>query len=139
MLALLQRVSEARVEVDGQTVAEIGPGLLVLLGIEVGDDEASADRMVGKILGLRIFDDAEGKMNVPLGDRQVICVSQFTLCADTSKGTRPGFATAAPPESAEPLYERVRDGLGGLGGEGLGDVERAHGLPFDRWRVSSPW
>lgn len=116
MLALLQRVSEARVEVDGQAVAEIGPGLLVLLGIEVGDDEASADRMVGKILGLRIFDDAEGKMNVPLGARQVICVSQFTLCADTSKGTRPGFPTAAPPESAEPLYERVRDGLGGLGG-----------------------
>jgi len=116
MLALLQRVSEARVEVDGQPVAEIGPGLLVLLGIEVGDDEASADRMVGKILGLRIFDDAEGKMNLPVGDRQVICVSQFTLCADTSKGTRPGFPTAAPPESAEPLYERVRDGLGGLGG-----------------------
>jgi len=116
MLALLQRVSEARVEVDGQTVAEIGPGLLVLLGIETGDDEASADRMVEKILGLRIFDDAEGRMNVSLADRQVICVSQFTLCADTSKGTRPGFPTAAPPESAEPLYERVRDGLGGLGG-----------------------
>ena len=116
MLALLQRVANARVEVDGQTVGEIGPGLLVLVGIEVGDDESSADRMVGKILGLRIFDDAEGKMNETLGDRQAICVSQFTLCADTSKGTRPGFSTAAPPDRAEPLYERVRDGLGGVGG-----------------------
>jgi D-tyrosyl-tRNA(Tyr) deacylase len=116
LLALLQRVSEARVEVGGEMVAEIGPGLLVLLGVEAGDDEASADRMVAKILGLRIFDDAEGKMGDPLGDRQAICVSQFTLCADTSKGTRPGFSTAAPPSAAEPLYERVRNGLGGLGG-----------------------
>ncbi len=116
MLALLQRVANARVEVDGQTVGEIGPGLLVLVGVEVGDDESSADRMVEKILGMRVFDDAEGKMNEALGDRQAICVSQFTLCADTSKGTRPGFSTAAPPDTAEPLYERVRDGLGGVGG-----------------------
>lgn len=116
MLALLQRVANARVEVDGQTVGEIGPGLLVLVGVEVGDDEPSADRMVEKILGMRVFDDAEGKMNEALGDRQAICVSQFTLCADTSKGTRPGFSTAAPPDTAEPLYERVRDGLGGVGG-----------------------
>lgn len=116
MLALLQRVANARVEVDGQPVGEIGPGLLVLVGVEVGDDESSADHMVEKILGLRIFDDAEGKMNEALGDRQAICVSQFTLCADTSRGTRPGFSTAAPPDTAEPLYERVRDGLGGVGG-----------------------
>jgi D-tyrosyl-tRNA(Tyr) deacylase len=116
VLALLQRVANARVEVDGQTVGEIGPGLLVLVGVEVGDDESSADRMVEKILGMRVFDDAEGKMNEALGDRQAICVSQFTLCADTSKGTRPGFSTAAPPDTAEPLYERVRDGLGGVGG-----------------------
>lgn len=116
MLALLQRVANARVEVDGQTVGEIGPGLLVLVGVEFGDDESSADRMVEKILGMRVFDDAEGKMNEALGDRQAICVSQFTLCADTSKGTRPGFSTAAPPDTAEPLYERVRDGLGGVGG-----------------------
>jgi D-tyrosyl-tRNA(Tyr) deacylase len=114
--ALLQRVSEARVDVAGESVGAIGPGLLVLLGVEQGDDEAAADRMIEKVLSLRVFEDADGKMNESLGDRAVLCVSQFTLCADTSSGTRPGFSTAAAPELAETLYERVRDGLGGLGG-----------------------
>lgn len=72
--------------------------------------------MVEKILSLRIFEDAQGKMNEPLGDRGVLCVSQFTLCAETDRGTRPGFSAAAPPQIAEPLYESVRDGLGGEGG-----------------------
>lgn len=94
----------------------IGPGLLVLLGVEQGDDETAADRMIEKVLSLRIFEDSDGKMNEPLGDREVLCVSQFTLCADTSSGTRPGFSSAADAELAEPLYERVRDGLGGCGG-----------------------
>ena len=97
-------------------MAAIGPGLLVLLGVEQGDDEAAADRMIEKVLSLRIFADADGKMNDPLGGREVLCVSQFTLCADTSSGTRPGFSSAADPKWAEPLYERVRDGLGGSGG-----------------------
>ena len=114
--ALLQRVGEARVEVAGECVAAIGNGVLVFLGIEDGDDAATADRMVEKILSLRIFQDSEGKMNEPVGERDALCVSQFTLCAETDRGTRPGFAAAAPPEIAEPLYERVRDGLGGKGG-----------------------
>lgn len=116
MRALLQRVSEARVSVGGELVSEIGPGLLVLLGVEKGDDEHSADRMIEKVRTLRVFADPEGKMNEALGSREALCVSQFTLCADTSRGTRPGFSSAASPEDAEPLYERVRDGLGGKGG-----------------------
>lgn len=116
MRALLQRVVEARVEVGGRCVGSIGPGLLVFLGIEEGDDEVVADRMVEKVTRLRVFDDPEGKMNESLGSREVLCVSQFTLCADTDSGTRPGFSRAASPELAEPLYERVRDGLGGIGG-----------------------
>lgn len=106
MRALVQRVTRAAVRVDGRTVSEIGPGLLVLLGIAHGDDAAAADRLAEKVLALRVFADAAGRMNEPLGERELLCVSQFTLHADTRRGNRPGFAAAAPPEHAEPLYER---------------------------------
>jgi D-tyrosyl-tRNA(Tyr) deacylase len=112
MRALVQRVSRASVSVDGDTVPEIGPGLMVLLGVGEGDGEAEADRLADKVRALRVFDDAEGRMNEPLGEREVLCVSQFTLCADTRKGNRPSFTSAAPPERAEPLYERFCERLG---------------------------
>jgi len=108
MRALVQRVSRAAVRVDGEVTGEIGPGLLVLLGITHDDTEADADRLAGKIAALRIFEDADGKMNDALGDeRRVLCVSQFTLYGDARKGNRPSFVAAARPEQAEPLYERV--------------------------------
>ncbi len=108
----MQRVSRASVSVEGEQVASIGPGMLVLLGIAPGDDEAATDRLAEKLGKLRIFDDSEGKMNEPLGDREVLCVSQFTLYGDTRKGNRPSFTGAAPAELAEPLYERFTDRLG---------------------------
>jgi D-tyrosyl-tRNA(Tyr) deacylase len=116
--ALVQRVSEASVTVDGEEVARIGRGLLVLLGLRRGDGEAEADRLVSKLLALRVFADAEGKMNLAVGDvgGEILCVSQFTLYGDTRKGNRPSFVDAAPPEEAEPLYERVRAALGAAGG-----------------------
>jgi len=110
--ALVQRVARASVRVDGETVAEIGPGLLVLLGVGRDDVEADADRLADKLLRLRLFDDADGRMNEPLGDREVLCVSQFTLYGDARKGNRPSWAAAARPERARPLYERVCDRLG---------------------------
>jgi D-tyrosyl-tRNA(Tyr) deacylase len=106
MRALVQRVSRAAVRVDGELRAEIGPGLLVLLGIGHGDDEADADRLAAKIRALRIFADADGHMNVALGEREILCVSQFTLYGDTRRGNRPSFIAAARPELAEPLYRR---------------------------------
>jgi D-aminoacyl-tRNA deacylase len=106
MRALVQRVSRAAVAVDGQTVAEIGPGLLVLLGVTHDDGDGDAERLAAKVRALRVFEDAEGRMNEPLGDREVLCVSQFTLYADTRRGNRPSFVAAAPPEQAEPLYDR---------------------------------
>src|SRR5436305_3240654 len=106
MRAVVQRVSRAAVEVDGRRVAQIGPGLLVLLGVAGSDTEAEADRLADKVRALRVFADADGRMNEPLGDREVLCVSQFTLFADTARGNRPSFIGAAPPELAEPLYER---------------------------------
>jgi D-aminoacyl-tRNA deacylase len=110
--ALVQRVSRAAVDVDGDRVAEIGPGLLVLLGITHGDTERDADRLADRVRALRIFPDAEGRMNEPLGDaREVLCVSQFTLYGDTRKGNRPAYVAAARPEQAEPLYERFCDRL----------------------------
>jgi D-aminoacyl-tRNA deacylase len=112
MRALVQRVSRAAVSVDGERVAAIGPGLLVLLGVRDGDSDAEADRLADKIRALRIFDDADGRMNEPLGEREVLCVSQFTLYGDARKGNRPSYVEAAPPEIAEPLYERVCDRLG---------------------------
>jgi D-tyrosyl-tRNA(Tyr) deacylase len=108
MRALVQRVSRASVAVDGEVVGEIGAGLLVLLGVTHGDGEREARRIAEKLLALRVFEDAEGRMNAPLGpDREILCVSQFTLYGDTRKGTRPSYGAAAPPEVAEPLYERV--------------------------------
>jgi D-tyrosyl-tRNA(Tyr) deacylase len=104
--ALVQRVSQAAVDVEGERVAQIGPGLLVLLGVSRDDTEAEADRLAEKVRALRIFDDAEGRMNEPLGDREILCVSQFTLYGDTKKGTRPSYIQAAPGDRAEPLYER---------------------------------
>ena len=112
MRALVQRVSQAAVDVEGERVAQIGPGMLVLLGVRVGDDEAVADRIAEKLLKLRIFDDAEGRMNEPLGEREVLCVSQFTLYGDTRRGNRPSYVAAARPEDAEPLYERFCERLG---------------------------
>jgi D-tyrosyl-tRNA(Tyr) deacylase len=111
MRALLQRVSRAAVRVEDETVAAIGPGLLVLLGIARGDTVAAADSLAEKVRALRIFPDAAGQMNEPLGDREVLCVSQFTLCADTRRGNRPSYAEAAPPGEAEPLYEHVCERL----------------------------
>jgi D-aminoacyl-tRNA deacylase len=104
--ALVQRVSRAAVRVDERVVAEIGPGLLVLLGVARDDDAAAADRLAEKVRSLRIFDDQQGRMNEPLGEREVLCVSQFTLYADTRRGNRPSFMAAAGAEQAEPLYER---------------------------------
>jgi len=110
--ALVQRVSIASVTVDGHQVATIGPGLLVLLGIAHEDTEAEADRLADRVRALRIFDDLDGRMNEPLGDRDVLCVSQFTLYGDTRKGNRPSYVAAARPEQAEPLYERFCERLG---------------------------
>ena len=112
MRALVQRVSQAAVDVEGDRVAQIGPGVLVLLGISRDDTEAEADRLAEKVRTLRIFDDAEGKMNEPLGDREILCVSQFTLYGDTRKGNRPSYVQAAPAEQAEPLYDRFCEKAG---------------------------
>jgi D-aminoacyl-tRNA deacylase len=116
--ALVQRVSEASVTVDGAEVARIGRGLLVLLGVRRGDDKAAADRIGAKLLALRVFEDAEGKMNLSVRDvgGELLVVSQFTLYGDARKGNRPSFVEAAPPEEAEPLYERVRAATGAEGG-----------------------
>jgi D-aminoacyl-tRNA deacylase len=112
MRALIQRVRGASVDADGRRVAEIGPGLLVLLGVTHDDGPADADRLADKVRALRIFDDAQGRMNEPLGDREVLCVSQFTLYGDARRGNRPSWVAAARPEHAEPLYERVCERLG---------------------------
>ena len=107
MHALIQRVSEARVTVDGRVTGAIGPGLLVLLCAERGDDRAVADRLLAKLLKLRIFSDAAGKMNLSVQDvgGGLLIVSQFTLAADTAGGNRPSFTNAAPPELGRHLYE----------------------------------
>jgi D-aminoacyl-tRNA deacylase len=112
MRALVQRVSRAAVRAGDEQLAAIGPGLLVLLGVRDGDGQAQADRLADKVRALRVFDDAAGRMNEPLGDRQVLCVSQFTLYGDARRGNRPSYVEAAPPEIAEPLYERFCDRLG---------------------------
>jgi D-aminoacyl-tRNA deacylase len=112
MRALVQRVTRAAVEVAGDEVAAIGPGLLVLLGVTHSDTASEADWMATKIRALRVFSDAEGRMNEPLGEREVLCVSQFTLYGETRRGNRPSYVEAAPAPIAEPLYERVCDALG---------------------------
>jgi D-aminoacyl-tRNA deacylase len=114
--ALVQRVARASVTVDGALVSEIGPGLLVLLGIAREDTERDADWLADKVRALRVFPDAEGQMNEPLGDREVLCVSQFTLYGDARKGNRPSWVAAAPPDRAEPLYERFCERLGAARG-----------------------
>jgi D-aminoacyl-tRNA deacylase len=116
--AVLQRVTRARVTVEDETVGEIGPGLLVLLGVAQGDGPQQADRLAAKVLALRVFDDAEGRMNLDVRDAggAILCVSQFTLLADTRRGNRPSFVGAAAPEEAAPLVERVRAALGAEGG-----------------------
>jgi D-tyrosyl-tRNA(Tyr) deacylase len=112
MRALVQRVTRASVDVDGHSIAEIGPGLLVLLGVTHSDTQAEAQWLAAKVRALRVFGDAEGRMNEPLGDREVLCVSQFTLYGDVRRGNRPSYVEAAPPELAEPLYERFCELLG---------------------------
>jgi D-tyrosyl-tRNA(Tyr) deacylase len=109
MRAVVQRVARAAVRVEGRTAGEIGPGLLVLLGVAAGDGEAAARAMADKVAQLRIFEDEEGKMNRSVEDvgGGVLLVSQFTLLGDARKGNRPGFSAAAPPEVAEELYRRV--------------------------------
>lgn len=106
MKALLQRVSRASVDVAGQTVGAIDAGLLVLIGLDRGDDQASMDKMLDKLLAYRIFADAEGKMNCSVSDVSggVLLISQFTLSADTAKGLRPSFSRAMPPLEAQQLY-----------------------------------
>lgn len=112
MRALLQRVASASVATDGRTVATIGPGLLVLLAVGRDDDEGDARWIAAKLPKLRIFDDDEGRMNHPLGKREILCISQFTLYGDVRKGNRPAYTDAAPSEPAEALYGLVCGLLG---------------------------
>ena len=107
MRALIQRVREARVEVDGACVGEIGQGLLALVGVQPADDAASVQRLLQRLLNYRVFSDADGKMNLSLRDEQggLLLVSQFTLAADTRSGLRPSFSTAAPPAQGRELFE----------------------------------
>lgn len=109
MISVIQRVLEARVTVEGRTVGEIGPGLLALVAVERGDQPANAARMVERLLGYRVFADADGRMNRSLADTGggLLLVSQFTLAADTAKGTRASFTPAAPPDEAERLFNEV--------------------------------
>jgi D-aminoacyl-tRNA deacylase len=118
MRALVQRVTRASVTVDGERVAEIGRGMLVLLGVRTTDTEDDADRIARKLRALRIFEDEDGRMNenVEQAGGEILCVSQFTLYGEARKGNRPSFVDAAPPETAEPLYETVRAALGAQGG-----------------------
>lgn len=120
MIALIQRVTAAQVNVDGETVGAIGPGLLALVAVQPGDGEAQTQRLLERVLGYRVFADAEGRMNRSLRETNggLLLVSQFTLAADTRSGTRPGFSTAAEPAQAEcwfnQLVELARDGHPGV-------------------------
>ena len=109
MIALIQRVTEAAVEVDGERVGAIGVGLLALIAVEPGDEPARVQRMAERLLGYRVFSDAQGKMNLSLADTGggLLLVPQFTLAADTSKGMRPSFTSAAPPELGQRLFEQL--------------------------------
>jgi D-tyrosyl-tRNA(Tyr) deacylase len=118
MIGLIQRVTQASVSVDGEVIGQIGRGILLLLGVERGDDQTNSERLVERVIGYRIFADAEGRMNRSLMDigAELLVVSQFTLAADTQKGTRAGFSRAATPHEGERLYEhfvaKARDRLG---------------------------
>ena len=127
MRALIQRVSEARVKVDGETLGEIDQGLLILICAMQGDTDAQADKLAAKIAKLRIFQDEDGKMNRSLLDigGAALVVSQFTLAADTSRGNRPGFSTAAPPAEGERLYEYFAEQMA------------AQGVPVQRGRFGA--
>jgi D-tyrosyl-tRNA(Tyr) deacylase len=116
MIGLLQRVSEASVEVAGQNIGEIGPGLLVLVGVEKGDTQTQADRLLERLLGYRVFVDDEDKMNLSLNDTSggLLLVPQFTLAADTRKGARPSFSSAAPPDEGKRLFEYLVNKARGL-------------------------
>jgi D-tyrosyl-tRNA(Tyr) deacylase len=118
MRAVVQRVSGASITVEGEELARIGPGLLVLLGVREGDGDEQADKLARKLLALRVFPDADGKMNLSVEDvgGAILCVSNFTVYGDTRKGNRPSFVDAAQPDEAERLYERVRQALGAQGG-----------------------
>ena len=118
MRAVVQRVSEASVTVDGEELARIGAGLLVLLGVRDGDTDGDADKLARKLAALRVFPDGEGRMNLSVEDvgGEILCVSNFTVYGDTRKGNRPSFVEAAGPGEAERLYERVRAALGARGG-----------------------
>lgn len=128
MRAVIQRVQKASVSVDGELISEIGPGLLTLLGVKNGDGEKEVEWMMRKIVGMRIFEDEAGKMNRSLIDMagSHLIVSQFTLCADASKGNRPSFIDAARPEVARPLYERALEISRSLGAPTFGGRFQAH-------------
>jgi D-aminoacyl-tRNA deacylase len=140
--ALLQRATRAEVRVDGQRIAEIGPGLVVLLGVGPDDDEATADALATKVAELRIFRDDDGKTNRALAEvrGEALVVSQFTLFADTRRGRRPGFTAAAPPELADRLYRRFATALSAVGlrvetgrfGAEM-EVELVNDGPFTLW------
>ena len=117
MRALIQRVAEASVTVDGAVIGQTGPGLMILVCAMQGDDTATADKLAAKIAKLRIFTDDAGKMNLSLLQTGggALVVSQFTLAADTARGNRPGFSTAAPPAEGQALYEHFTDAMRGLG------------------------
>ena len=127
MRVLLQRVSEASVAVEGEVVSAIGGGLLVLLGVEAGDEEGQADALARKAAALRVFADDQGKMNLSVTQAggSALVVSQFTLCADLSRGNRPGFSRAAPPDAAEALYHHFCGRL------------REHGVPVETGRFGT--
>lgn len=112
MKAVVQRVLSASVAVDGEEVSAIGEGLFVLLGVAAGDDQSTARKIARKILRLRVFEDGSGRLGEALGERQILCVSQFTLLGDVSRGNRPGFDAAASPEVAEPLYDLACELMG---------------------------
>jgi D-tyrosyl-tRNA(Tyr) deacylase len=115
--ALVQRVTGARVRVDGDVVGEIGPGLCVLVGVTHDDDETTAEKLAAKVWNLRVFADADGQMNLPVGSvgGQILVVSQFTLYGDTRRGRRPSWVAAAPPDVAEPLVTAFAEALRRLG------------------------
>jgi D-tyrosyl-tRNA(Tyr) deacylase len=118
MRAVVQRVASAAVHVDGREISRIERGLLVLLGVHEDDDDATADRMAAKLRALRIFEDADGRMNLSAADAggSILCVPNFTVYGDARRGNRPSFVAAARPEQAESLFERVRSSLGAQGG-----------------------